>query len=318
MKGGREMRRFLRSPILGNSLPIIGLILLLLVIAALRSPGFISVANFLNLARRAAPLGIVCIGQTMVILSAGVDLSVGSMAIFANIVAADIMRGNDANNPAAFAVCIGIAILVGLVNGFAVAVLRISSFVMTLAMGIVIYGAAQVYSNGIAGGAASPLVKYLAVGTLGGLPVAVIVWLVLAGLTLFLFHCTTFGRKMYAVGANPKTARLSGVNVQAVLILIYVMSMISAAMAGLIVTGSVGVGTLEWGFDYKLISMAAVIMGGTAFAGGQGGYLGSFFAAMALIVLDSLLTIVRVPEAVRQIIYGTVILVSLWVSTRKK
>lgn len=312
------LRKILRSPVLGNSLPIIGLILLLLIVAALRSPGFISVSNFLNLARRAAPLGIVCIGQTVVILSAGVDLSVGSMAILANIIAADLMRGSDANNPLAFAVCLGVAVLIGLINGLAVAVLNISSFVMTLAMGIVIYGGAQVYSNGIAGGAASPLVKYLAVGTLGGLPVAVLIWLLLAGLTLFLFHCTTFGRKMYAVGANPRTARLSGVNVPVVLVLIYVMSMVASMLAGLIVTGSMGVGTLEWGFDYKLISMAAVIMGGTAFAGGQGGYLGSFFAAIALTVLDSLLTIIRVPEAVRQVIYGAVILISLWVSTRKK
>jgi ribose/xylose/arabinose/galactoside ABC-type transport system permease subunit len=313
-----NLKKILRSPALGNSLPIIGLTLLLLFLAVLRSPDFLSVSNMLNLARRAAPLGIVCIGQTLVILSAGVDLSVGTMAILTNVVAADIMQGKDANNPAAFAAVLGVAALVGFVNGAAVAWSRISSFVMTLAMGIVIFGAALVYSNGIAGGSASPLVKYLAVGQLAGLPVAVLIWLALSALTLFLLHFTTYGRRLYAAGSNPRTARLSGVHVPSTLILAYILSAVSAMFAGLIVTGNVGVGTLEWGFDYKLISMAAVIMGGTAFAGGQGGYLGSFFAALALIVLDSLLTIVRVPEAVRQMIYGAVILFSLWVSTRRK
>lgn len=310
--------RFLRNPILGNTLPILGLIILLLCVAGWIAPGYINLGNMFNLVRLAAPLGIICIGQTLVILTAGVDLSVGSVAILTNVVAANILQGDDANNARAILACLAVAILIGLVNGIAVAWIKINPFVMTLAMSIVILGAALVYSGGAAGGAASPWVKYLGVGVFLGLPMAMVIWLVLGLLTLFLLHCTTFGRKIYAVGANPKTARLSGVNVSATLILTYVLSAIAAMCAGLVVTGSMGVGTLEWGFDYKLISMAAVIMGGTSFAGGQGGYLGSLTAAMALIVLNSLLTVVRVPEPVRQIIYGAVILFSLWISTRKK
>ncbi len=310
--------KFFRNPALGNTLPILGLIALLLIAAGAIAPGFLSFGNFYNLLRLAAPLGIICIGQTLVILAAGVDLSVGAVAILTNVVAANIMQGEDANNLTAFLACLAIALVIGLVNGVAVAWVRINPFVMTLAMSIVIYGAALVYSGGAAGGAASPLVKFLGVGTALGLPVAMLTWFVLGLVTLFLLHFTTFGRRLYAVGANPKTARLSGVNVPRLLLVVYILSAVSAMFAGLVVTGSMGVGTLEWGFDYKLISMAAVIMGGTSFAGGQGGYLGSFAAALALIVLNSLLTIVRVPEAVRQIIYGAVILASLWASTRKK
>lgn len=313
-----KTQNLFKSPILGNSIPIIGLIILLLAIAGYRAPGFISATNFFNLVRLAAPLGIICIGQTLVILSAGVDLSVGAVAILTNVLAANIMQGEDANNLPAFLICLGVAVVIGLINGIAVAWVQINPFVMTLAMSIVVYGAALVYSGGAAGGAASPLTKYLGVGTFFGLPVAALIWLVLAVLTLFLLHLTTLGRKIYAVGSNKKTSRLSGVNVSAILILVYILSSIAAMAAGLVVTGSMGVGTLEWGFDYKLISMAAVIMGGTSFAGGQGGYCGSFFAALSLIILNSLLTIIRVPEAVRQIIYGAVILVSLWFSTRSK
>lgn len=312
------MPKFLRNPALGNTLPILALIAVLLVIAGGIAPGFISATNCFNLIRLAAPLGIICIGQTLVILSAGVDLSVGSVAILTNVVAAMLMQGRDSNNAAAFLACFVVAVAIGLINGIAVAWIKINPFVMTLAMSIVVLGAALVYSGGAAGGAASPAAKYLGVGVFLGLPVAMIIWIVLSIATLFILHGTTFGRKLYAVGANSKTARLSGVNVSLVLISVYILSSLSAMLAGLVVTGSMGVGTLEWGFDYRLISMTAVIMGGTSFAGGQGGYMGSFAAALALIVLNSLLTIVRVPEAVRQIIYGGVILFSLWISTRKK
>lgn len=310
--------KILKNPALGNTLPILGLIVLFLAYAGWIAPGFISISNILNLLRLAAPLGIICIGQTLVILVAGVDLSVGAMAILTNILAANIIHGDDSRNASAFAVCLAVAVAIGMINGVAVSIVRINPFVMTLAMSIVILGAALVYSGGAAGGAASPMLKFLGVGTVFGLPMAVIAWAILALLTLFMLHCTTLGRKIYAVGANPKTARLSGVNVTWVLILVYTMSAVSAMFAGLVVTGSMGVGTLEWGFDYKLISMAAVIMGGTAFAGGQGGYLGSLTAAMALIVLNSLLTIVRVGEPIRQVIYGVVILFSLWVSSRRR
>jgi ribose/xylose/arabinose/galactoside ABC-type transport system permease subunit len=312
------LKKFVRNPALGNAIPITCLIGALLVAAGTIAPGLLARNSLLNLLRLAAPLGIICIGQTAAILSGGVDLSVGSVAILTNVVAANILQGKDANNPEAFAVCIGQAILIGLVNGLAVACGGINPFVMTLAMSIVIQGAALVYSGGAAGGAASPLVKFLGVGAVAGVPTAVVVWLVLSAAAFFVLHFTTPGRRLYATGANRKTARLSGVNVPATLVLVYVASSLSSMAAGFVVTGNMGVGTLEWGFDYRLISMAAVIMGGTSFAGGQGGYAGSFVSAVALIVLNSLLTIVRVGEPARQMIYGGVILASLWASTRKR
>ena len=308
----------MKNPRMGNALPLWGLIVLLLAAAGWIAPGFLAVPNLLNLLRQAAPLGIICIGQTLTILTGGVDLSVGSVAILSNVIAANIMQGSDANNPKAFAVCLAVALAIGLVNGLSVARVGINPFVMTLAMSIVVQGAGLVYSGGAAGGAASPFVKFMGVGRVGGFPVSVLIWLTLTVITLFVLERTTLGRRIYATGSNKKTARLSGVDVPLVLVAVYAVSAVAAMLAGLVVTGSMGVGTLEWGFDYRLISMAAVIMGGTSFSGGRGGYAGSFAAAVALIILNSLLTIVRISEPVRQMIYGLVILFSLWVSTRKR
>lgn len=314
----RKILRVLTAPRMGNTLYILGIIGALLAVAGAIAPGFLAFSNIMNLLRQAAPLGIICIGQTLTILTAGVDLSVGSMAIFTNILSANILQGNDSNNMMAFAVCLAAALIVGLINGFAVAKVGINPFVMTLAMGIVVNGAALVYSNGAAGGAASPMIKFLGVGRIGPIPLAVILWAILAAVTLFALERTTFSRKVYAVGANRKTARLSGVNVPIVLIACYALSSVTAMIAGLLVTGTMGVGTFEWGFDYRLISMAAVTMGGTVFSGGSGGYAGSCVSAFALILLNSLLTIVRISEPLRQMIYGLVILFSLWASTRKR
>ena len=308
----------MKNPRMGNALPLWGLIVLLLAAAGWIAPGFLAVPNLLNLLRQAAPLGIICIGQTLTILTGGVDLSVGSVAILSNVIAANIMQGSDANNPKAFAACLAVALAIGLVNGLSVARVGINPFVMTLAMSIVVQGAGLVYSGGAAGGAASPFVKFMGVGRVGGFPVSVLIWLTLTVITLFILERTTLGRRIYATGSNKKTARLSGVDVPLVLVAVYAVSAVAAMLAGLVVTGSMGVGTLEWGFDYRLISMAAVIMGGTSFSGGRGGYAGSFAAAVALIILNSLLTIVRISEPVRQMIYGLVILFSLWVSTRKR
>lgn len=313
----KKLLKALRSPQMGNTLYISVVAAVLLAVSGLIAPGFLAFSNLMNLMRQAAPLGIICIGQTLAILTSGVDLSVGSMAIFTNVLAANIMQGQDANNLAAFAACAAVAITVGLINGVAVAKVGINPFVMTLAMGIVCNGAALVYSGGAAGGAASPFIRFVGAGRVGEIPVAVIAWAVLAAATLFLLSRTTLGRRIYAVGSNKKTARLAGVNVPGVLILTYVLSALSAMVAGLLVTGTMGVGTFEWGFDYRLISMAAVTMGGTVFSGGQGGYAGSCVSAAALILLNSLLTIVRISEPLRQMINGGVILFSLWASARK-
>ncbi len=302
----------------GNAPFLVAAAVLLMLAAGAIAPGFLAPANVLNLLRQAVPLGIIGIGQTLAILTGGVDLSVGSVAILSNVLAANIMGGRDSNNLQAFLVCVAVAVIMGLINGVGIALVGVNPFVMTLAMGIIAQGAALVYSKGASGGAASPLVKFLGTGRIGGIvPTAVVLWTLLAVAALIFLGRTVAGRRMYAVGSNADTARMSGVNTAATRIWVYTLSAVTAMIAGLVVTGSIGVGTLEWGMDYRLTSMAAVVMGGTSFEGGKGGYLGTLGSVLAITVLNSVLTILRISEPVRQVFYGMVVLSFLVSSLRR-
>ncbi|MGQ9779934.1 MAG: ABC transporter permease [Bacillota bacterium] len=313
---GRIASSSVRSGRAGNAPFLLIISIALMLIAGAIAPGFLSPANVLNTLRQAVPLGIISIGQTMAILTGGVDLSLGAVAILSNVLAANIMSGEDANNLRALVVCSIVALLIGVMNGLGITRVGINPFVMTLAMGIIVHGAALVYSKGAAGGAASPLTKFLATGRMGIVPVAVVVWVLFAVATLVMLEYTVLGRRIYAVGSNRETARMSGINVNSIIIAVYTMSSFAAMITGLLVTGYIGVGTLEWGMDYRLTSMAAVVMGGTTFEGGRGGYLGTLGAVLAITVLNNLLTILRISQPVRQIFYGLVVLFFLISSLR--
>lgn len=284
----------------------------LTLVAGALVPGFLHPAHLLNLLRQAVALGIVSAGQTLAILSGGVDLSVGGVAIFTNVVAADLLAGSDARNLIAVAAVVAAGALVGLLNALGVVRLGIPPFVMTLGTGVAMQGAALVYSQGAASGAASPLLRFIGVGpVLGVIPVGVLLWAAVAALTMVMLGRTTLGRAIYAVGSNRAAARLAGIRVERVLTAVYVMSALTSVLAGLFMTGYIGTGTLDWGEDYRLTSLAAVVMGGTPFRGGTGGYVGTIFAVLTLTVLSGLLTVLQVSEPVRQMLYGAVVLAVL-------
>lgn len=307
----KKLVSVLRSPAAGNSAVVFLIGVALLSLAGIIAPGYLRTANLFRLWRQAVPLGLVGIGQTLAILVGGVDLSVGAVAMLSNILSATLMRGSDANNALAIMACIAVAVTIGSVNGIGVVWFKINPFVMTLATGIIIHGITLVYSGGGSAGAASPLLVFVGVGRVGPMPVAVMFWLTITAATVILLNSTVLGRRLYAVGGNPQAAYLSGVNTRAVIMVVYIASAVTSMLAGLVVTGIMGVGTLEWGIDYRLISLAVVVMGGTSFAGGRGGYWGTFFSVLTVTVLNSFLTILRISEPVRQIIYGLVILGAL-------
>ena len=293
-------------------LALFGATLVLTLVAGIIVPGFLRPFHLLNLLRQAVALGILTIGQTLAILSGGVDLSLASVAILTNVVVADLLQGRDANNLFAFAAVTAMGALIGLVNGLGITRLRITPFVMTLGMGIATQGAALVYTQGAARGAASPLLRFIGVGRIMDVvPVGVVLWAVLSALVILMLSRTTFGREIYAVGDNHVAARLSGIRVERVLTKVYVLSALSGVVSGLFMTGYIGTGTLDLGEDYRLTSLAAVVMGGTPFRGGTGGYLGTISGVLALTVLSGLLTVLQVSEPLRQMAYGLIILLVL-------
>lgn len=298
---------------------IVALILLLLVLVAgiqLARPGTVNAIWISNMMLFAAPLGIVAAGQTLVMLTGGIDLSVASVATAsAYLMATHSVLG------VAPAIIYGLAVglVVGLLNGIGVALLRVQPLVMTLGTGLMTEGMLVVYSQKKMAEAprVPQFIEDLGAGKfLGGIPNDLMVWVPIAIILIFVLRRTGFGRLLYAVGDNSKACTLAGIRVWRILLVNYVTCGLLAAVAGLIIVGGTDSAELRLAEVYLLPSVAAVIIGGTSIFGGRGGYSGTIVGALILTVLNSILTLLDVPESVRQILYGAIILLLAAAYTR--
>jgi ribose transport system permease protein len=298
---------------------VIVLILLLIVFVAgieVTKPGTVTPVWVSNMFLFAAPLGILAAGQTLVMLTGGIDLSVTAVATAsAYLMATHTAQGGGA------AVLVGLAAgpAVGVVNGVGIALLRVQPLVMTLGTGLMTQGALIVYSQRIIGTAPRVPEFIVALGSgkvLGGLPIDAFLWAPIAALMILGLRYTGFGRLLYAVGDNREACQLAGVRVWQVLLAAYVFCGVLAAVAGLVVAGGTNDVDMTLADVLLLPSIAAVIIGGTSIFGGRGGYPGSVVGALILTVLLSLLTLMDAPEPIRQILYGAIILVLAATYTR--
>jgi len=290
---------------------IFALILLLAVFVLgveLVRPGTVTPLWASNTLLFAAPLAIMAAGQTMVMLTGGIDLSVASVATgSAYLLATNASSGNF--------VAIGLALLlgviVGIVNGVGVALLGVQPLVMTLGTGLMTSGVMIVYGQRMM--ASTPHVPAI-IQTLGAgkvltlLPVDLFLWAIIAALLLFGLHRTGFGRLLYAVGDNREACHLAGVRVWRVLFADYVLCAALAAITGLVLVGGTNAADLSLADGFLLPSVAAVVIGGTSIFGGRGGYAGTIIGALILTVLTGLLTLLDVSEPIKQILYGAIIL----------
>jgi ribose transport system permease protein len=284
----------------------------LLVIAELISPGFLGFSHMNSVLRQASFLGIVAIGQTLVIISGGIDLSIAPLITLANVMSAQIMDGKDANVVWAIAIVFCIGLCCGLFNGLGIYYLRISPLVMTLGMGSVVQGIAYIYSKGAPKGATAPFMKAVSTGRiLGVLSSPLLIWLALAAVTIIILRYATLGRYIYAVGSNSVCARYSGVDIRATTVSIYVISSIMASLIGLLLIGYTGTSYLDTGNAYTMNSIAAVVIGGTSVAGGLGGYAGTIAGSVIMTIIIGLLAVVRIPISGREIAQGLIILLIL-------
>jgi ribose transport system permease protein len=298
---------------------IVALILLLLVLVAgiqLARPGTVNAIWISNMMLFAAPLGIVAAGQTLVMLTGGIDLSVASVAT----ASAYLMATHSALGVVP-AILYGLAVglVVGLLNGIGVALLRVQPLVMTLGTGLMTEGMLVVYSQKKMAEAprVPQFIEDLGAGKfLGGIPNDLMVWVPIAIILIFALRRTGFGRLLYAVGDNSKACTLAGIRVWRILLVNYVTCGLLAAVAGLIIVGGTDSAELRLAEVYLLPSVAAVIIGGTSIFGGRGGYSGTIVGALILTVLNSILTLLDVPESVRQILYGAIILLLAAAYTR--
>ncbi len=305
---GMKVVASLKEPILIAAI----LVMLLLAIGEWYKPGFASFQQIMSLAIVAAVLGIVAAGQNLVILGGreGIDLSVGGIVSLCAIVAGNFMDGNDFGIPLALTAALGVGALIGLVNGIGVTLLRIPPLVMTLGVLYVLQGLIVVIRNGIPSGKAAPaLSSFMTQPVLFGVPGILWLWIGLGLLMAFLLRRTVLGYRIYAIGANEQAARMAGVPVKTVRILLYVMSGTFAALAGVCLLGYTGSSFSNVGEQYMLPSIIAVVLGGTPLSGGKGGYAGTMVGAVLLKVLESVLTTANISEAGRQMVFGAALIV---------
>ena len=273
-----------------------------------------------------AYLGIIAAGQTIVILAGGegIDLSAGTTVTLAAIVTAVLADKSDANLPLAFVAAITAGGLVGLINGVGVAILNIHPVVMTLTVSGVTMGTILAIYRGAVQGGAGPIFNEfismpLKIGNYNlGFSGAVIAWIFVGILIWFILNKTQFGKHLFAIGVNREAAHLSGVRVQRTAILAYVLCGMFSAFGGFIVLGYIRSVYFIIGDGYLFPSIAAVLLGGTVLAGGEGSYWGTMSGAIVLTVLDSILTSSQVDVSIRQIILGVLLLAVISLYGRQK
>lgn len=294
-------------------------LVVVLLIAALIAPAFYKPLNLYNVIRQSAALGVASVGQTFVVLGAGIDLSVGAVMGLAVVLIADISGGNDSLVPLATLITLMAAALVGLLNGFLVTKRNVPPIVATLGVGILVEGARLAYTRATPSGGVPPIIRFFGKGQVGPIPTAIIVLAVFAGLGGFVLHRTSYGRKLYAAGGNREAARLSGIPVDRILVVSYVICSVLAGVAGLLVGGYIGYVDRYLGRGFELDSIAAVIVGGAAFMGGRGNLRGTIAGVLFLTILLNIVLILNLNVQLQLVVKGLAIIgaVALYSALRR-
>ncbi len=309
---------------LGRFAPLIFLVTLVVVFGLLQ-PRFLMPLNLWNVMRQVSITGLIAIGMTFVILTAGIDLSVGSIVAVSGLIAADIFKGGSfflgltgldvsgaAENVAiAAVVAITIGLLVGAIQGIAITRLGVPPFVVTLGGFSAWRGAALYYSNGGPISGFNEAFNYWGQGKIGDVPIPVIIFLIFALLAHIVLRYTQYGRHVYAVGGNPEAARLSGLNVAAITLSVYVIVGFFAGLGGFVLSSRLNSAEAVAGLGYELTVIAAVVIGGTSLFGGEGGVLGTVIGSVLVGVLTNGLVLMNVSSYIQQIIIGIIIVLAV-------
>ena len=290
-----------------------GCIVAMILIGALYSPNFLAPAYLLQQLKVAAFLGVIASGMMLVILIGHIDLSVPWVLTTGAMMASAMSSYGPLG--AAFAIPAGLlcGAAFGLLNGFIVGYMRVPSMIVTMAVNAVAQGLMVAYTGGFAPqDSASPLMRWLATGTLiPNVANGVLVWALVGLATLFLLGRTTFGRALYAIGNRERAAYLSGLPTRRVTLLAFVASGTLSALGGILLAGYAAKASQSMGDAYLLPAIAAVVLGGTHVLGGKGSYFGTIAGVILVTLLQSILSVMQIEEAGRQLIYGGVIVAML-------
>lgn len=289
------------------------------VLTGLEGRNFVSPGNISALLTACSILGFIAIGQTLVILVGSLDLSVPFVVSLVSVLAAGQMDGDPANVAPAVLLALAVAALIGLVNGLVVSFLKVHGFIATLGMGLVVSGYLATNYQG-SSGLAPRSFRLIGATQVGPVPLSALIMLGCALLAILMLRRTRLGHHLYAVGGNPEVARLSGIRTSVPVVAAHVLCSLLAAMAGLLLLARLGVGSPTIGSQggYDLMSIAAVVLGGTLLAGGKGNVVGTLAGVAIFAVLDSTMGVMQVNPFLKDVIRGVVIVVAVAVYARRE
>ncbi|MCR1952499.1 MULTISPECIES: ribose ABC transporter permease [unclassified Clostridium] len=295
---------------------LIGLVLLCAIITFV-TPSFLSLSNITNVFTQVSVNAIIAVGMTFVILTGGIDLSVGSTLAISGALSASIIKSTGSVTLAiVVAALVGIAI--GLVNGLLISKGKLQAFIATLATMTIFRGATLVFTNG------TPISKLpekfvnIGNGKIGFMPIPVIITVIVSIIAIYVLSQTRFGRYLYALGGNEDSARLSGINTDKIKTLVYVVSGFASAIAGVIITSRIASASPNAGTSFELDAIAAVVIGGTSLAGGEGKITGTLIGALIIGVLNNGLNLMNVSPFYQSIVKGLVILIAVLLDKKSR
>jgi len=296
-------------------------LLIEIVLFAQLSPYFLTAENLVNITLQVSITAIIAAGMTFVILTAGIDLSVGAVVALSGVIATSCLRVS-ASFPLALAVAmtagVGVGALAGSLAGVLITRFRITPFIVTLAIMTIARGAAFMYTDGRPIWDLPAEFSVLGSGRVAGLPIPTVIMLIVYVVAYVVFKQTRFGRYVYAVGGNKEAAHLSGINTNAVILRVYVISGILAALSGILLSSRMNSGQPNAGLMYELDVIAAVVVGGTSLFGGRGSIVGTFLGAMLIGILRNGLNLINVSSYVQMVVLGVVILLAVMLDQLKK
>jgi ribose transport system permease protein len=299
-----------------ETITIYVILIFIVSVASVIAPRFTSTQNLTNILLQSVALGLVSIGQTVVIISGGIDISIGATISMVAVYSSGLMAGT--SDPRVFVpimlATVAMALIVGFINSVLVSRLRVAAFIATMAMGAVVQGVVLLYAKRPMGKIA-PQLSYFADGMIGPIPFAVIILLLAVGVTYFILNKTVLGRYIYATGGNERSARLSGVSTHRILTFCYLFSSLMAALSAFFLISRMGIGDPQvGGMNYDLFdpdSIAAVLVGGAALSGGRGSVFGTLAGFLIVSLLNNVFNLMQVSTFYQWLIKGIIILAAV-------
>ena len=285
-------------------------LVILLIISALITPNMFENETLAVMFRQCAQLGIIAIGQTMVMLVAGLDLSIGGVIVMTSMVVAEVSNGRNEMIPFAILIALIVGMIIGLCNGLLITIRKVPPLVATLVMLFLVQGVQQAFTRGVPSGFV-PEALGVVNKSWGFISIPLLLWIILNGLFLIILRRTSYGRRIFAVGSNPEAARLNGLPVNLIKISVYILSSLLAVISGVILTGYVGYVDRFIATGLDLDSIAAAVVGGTSFFGGKGKLMGTIAGVLIIQILSTMVVLIGLDIETQFIIKGLIILAAV-------